>query len=309
MSFDSIGIHVGPLYIRYYGLLIVGGMLLAASLAAWMARRDGRDPDHVWGGLTWALIPGIIGARLWFIFFPSITMVERGFTTEWFLTHPFDLTNGPLAIWSGGLGIFGAVIGGIIGVVLYARRHRQPLWEWIDIAAIALPLAQTVGRWGNYINQELYGPPTTLPWGIAISAANRVGEYRDMATYPASTLFHPLFLYESLWNGLSVVVLLFLWLNLRQRFKKGDFLLMYVLSYSLIRFLLEFLRVEVTLVGQINVSQVVTGVAAAVAIAILLWRHRPGASVADYYPGEPPEETPATAASNPEEAADSGDAA
>lgn len=287
MSIDAFGIHLGPLYIRFYGLLIVGGLLLAASLAAWMARRDGRDPDHVWGGLTWALIPGIIGARLWFIFFPSIAMVERGFTPGWFLTHPFDLTNGPFAIWSGGLGIFGAVIGGLIGIALYGRRNHLSTLDWLDIGAVALPLGQAVGRWGNFVNQELYGDPTTLPWGITIDAAYRIAPYQDMVAYPPDTLFHPIFLYESLWNALSVVIMLFLWLYLRDRFKRGDFLLIYVVSYSTIRFLLEFLRIDVTLVSAINVSQVVTALAGAAALAVLLWRHRPNASPDGYYAGNP----------------------
>lgn len=289
MSIDSAGIHIGPLYIRYYGLLVVGGLLLAASLAAWMARRDRRDPDHIWGGLTWALIPGIVGARLWFVFFPSHSMVERGFTTEWFLTHPFDLTNGPLAIWSGGLGIFGAVIGGVIGIVLYVRRHRLNFWEWIDIGAVVLPLGQAIGRWGNYINQELYGLPTNLPWGITIRASNRIPPYEDMLTYPPDTLFHPLFLYESLWNALTVVVLLYLWLNLRERFKKGDFFLLYIVSYSFIRFFLEFIRLDVTLVGGVNVSQVVTGAAGLAALGVFFWRRRPGAPEAHYYAARPGE--------------------
>lgn len=287
--FDSVGIHLGPLYIRYYGLLIVGGLMLAASLAAWMAGRDGRDADHVWGGLTWALIPGVIGARLWFVFFPSQSMVERGFTPGWFLTHPFDMTNGPFAIWSGGLGIFGAVIGGIIGVVLYTRRHRLPFWVWLDIAAVALPVGQAIGRWGNFVNQELYGVPTTLPWGITISAFNRVDPYRDMLTFPADTRFHPIFLYESAWSALTVVVLLYLWLNLRSRFKMGDFLLMYVISYSIIRFTLEFLRIDVTLVSSVNVSQTVTLLAGLASLGFLVWRHRPGAKSDGRYrtlPGE-----------------------
>lgn len=274
MSVDAFGIHLGPLYIRFYGLLIVGGLLLAASLAAWMAQRDGRDPDHVWGGLTWALIPGIIGARLWFVFFPSSEIVARGFTTEWFLTHPFDLTNGPFAIWSGGLGIFGAVIGGLLGIVLYMRRYHLPLWKWVDIAAIALPVGQAVGRWGNFINQELYGVPTTLPWGLRIDAIHRTGPYTDLSQYPLDTLFHPIFLYESIWNALTVIVLLYLWLNLRRRFRPGDFLLLYVMSYSLIRFLLEFLRVDVTLVGAINVSQTVTAAAGLAALIVFVLRRR-----------------------------------
>ena len=291
MSVDAFGFHLGPLYLRFYGLLIVGGLLLAASLSAWMAKRDGRDPDHVWGALTWALIPGIIGARLWFVFFPSSEMVERGFTTGWFLTHPFDMVNGPLAIWNGGLGIFGAVIGGVIGIVVYTRRNRLAFAEWIDIGAIALPLGQAIGRWGNFVNQELYGYPTTLPWGITIDRFARVGEYQDMLAYPPETLFHPIFLYESLWNALTTVLLLYLWLNFRRRFKPGDFLLAYLVSYSIIRFALEFLRIDVTLVSVINVSQATTLLAGGAALALLLWRHRPAVVRRGMYRTNPGEES------------------
>ncbi len=294
MSIDSFGIHLGPLYLRYYGMLIVGGLLLAAVLAAWMARKDGRDPDHVWGGLTWTLIPGIIGARLWFVFFPSKEMVERGFTPGWFLSHPLDLTNGPLAIWSGGLGIFGAVIGGIVGILLYTRRHHLNLWEWLDIGAIVLPLGQAIGRWGNFVNQELWGIPTTLPWGVTIERFARIGEYRDMLAYPPETRFHPIFLYESLWNALTVVVLLYLWLNHRKRFRKGDFLLLYLVSYGVIRFLLEFLRVDVTLIGTVNVSQAVSLAGIALALLVFFWRRR-AAPAAGRYATIPGEETSAPA--------------
>lgn len=287
MSVDAFGIHLGPLYIRFYGLLIVGGLLLAASIAAWMAKRDGQDPDHIWGGLTWALIPGLVGARIWYVLFPSQAMVERGFTTEWFLTHPFDLTNGPLAVWTGGLGIFGAVIGGILGILIYVRRNQLDFWSWIDIGAIVLPLGQAIGRWGNFINHELYGPPTTLPWGITIPAASRTAEYVNLMNYPLETRFHPIFLYESLWNGLTMVILLYLWLAARERFKRGDFLLLYAVSYSIIRFLLEFLRIDVTLVSGINVSQVTTAVFGLAALGILIWRHRPGASDVGYYVSRP----------------------
>ncbi len=272
MSVDAYGIHLGPLYLRFYGMLIVGGLLLAASLSAWMARRDNRDPDHVWGALTWALVPGIIGARLWYVFFPSKEMVERGFTTGWFLANPFDMVNGPLAIWNGGLGIFGAVIGGVLGVLIYARRNRLAFAEWIDLGAVALPLGQAIGRWGNFVNQELYGYPTTLPWGITIDRYARVGEYQDMLTYPPETLFHPIFLYESLWNALTTVVLLYIWLNYRKRFRPGDFLLLYAVSYSFIRFMLEFLRIDVTLISAINVSQATSLFFGVAALLLLLWR-------------------------------------
>jgi phosphatidylglycerol:prolipoprotein diacylglycerol transferase len=288
MTVDALGIHLGPLYIRFYGLILVGGLLLAASLAAWMAARDKRDPDHVWGALTWALIPGIIGARLWFVFFPSSEMVERGFTFGWFLSHPFDMVNGPLAIWNGGLGIFGAVLGGILGIVLYTRRYRLRFWEWIDIGAVALPLAQAIGRWGNLVNQELYGHPTTLPWGITIDRAARVGQYQNMLTYPVDTRFHPIFLYESLWNALTAVLLLYLWLNFRRRFRHGDFLLLYLVSYAIIRFSLEFLRVDVTLVSAINVSQVTSLVVGFAALGVFLWRRwrAPAMQTYEANPGE-----------------------
>lgn len=286
MSVDAFGIHLGPLYLRFYGMLIVGGLLLAASLSAWMARRDDRDPEHVWGALTWALVPGIIGARLWYVFFPSKEMVERGFTTGWFLANPFDMVNGPLAIWNGGLGIFGAVIGGVLGVLIYARRNRLAFPEWIDLGAVTLPLGQAIGRWGNFVNQELYGYPTTLPWGIPIDRYARVGEYQDMLTYPPETLFHPIFLYESLWNALATVVLLYIWLNYRKRFRPGDFLLLYALSYSFIRFVLEFLRIDVTLIGGINVSQVTALLFGGAALLLLLWRMRGRARRYSSNPGE-----------------------
>ena len=304
MSIDSIGIHVGPLYIRFYGLLIVGGLILAASIAAWMAKRDGRDPDDLWGGLTWALIPGIVGARLWYVFFPTQATIDRGFTTAWMLTHPLDLTNGPLAIWTGGLGIFGAVLGGVLGVWLYTRRHKLNFWVWMDIGAVVLPLGQAIGRWGNFINKELYGTPTTLPWGLTIPAANRTGEYTNLLLYPLDTRFHPIFLYESIWNALSMVILLFMWLNWRRRFKRGDFLLMYLVSYSTIRFLLELLRADSTMVGAINFSLTFAGAAGVIALAILLWRHRPGASGAFYEanPGAPTEAADAASADAPLEA-------
>src|SRR5258708_4763792 len=108
--------------IRYYGIIIVVAMLIAAWVAARLAKRDGRDPDYVWGALTWAIIPAIILARLAFVLAPPSSLVEQGMTTTWFFQHFFDLQNGAVAIWSGGLNIFGAVIGGLLGAYIYMRR-------------------------------------------------------------------------------------------------------------------------------------------------------------------------------------------
>ncbi len=281
MEFQPEGILISlfgqQLQIRYYGLIIVFAMLVAATVAARLAKRAGFDPEHVWGGLTWAIIPGIIFARLWFVLFPSKSVIEAGRDTAWLLQNFFDLQQGAIAIWSGGLSIFGAVLGGLLGVYLYLRRNKLPLGPWLDIAAVALPLAQAIGRWANFVNQELYGTVTTLPWGITIDSAHRVEPYMSTVDYPAATtLFHPLFLYESLWSVLAFVVLLNLFLRYRSRLIAGDLFLLYIVQYSVIRFLLEFLRVDVTLVGGINVSQVVTLIAGVIALLVFIYRHRAG---------------------------------
>ncbi|PJF25201.1 MAG: hypothetical protein CUN53_13980, partial [Phototrophicales bacterium] len=124
------------LQIRYYGIIIVVAMLIAATVAARLAKRDGKDPDHIWGALTWAIIPAIIGARLWFVLFPPQTLIAQGNDTAWFLQNFFNLENGAIAIWSGGLSIFGAVLGGLIGGYLYMRRNKLPVGQWLDIAGV-----------------------------------------------------------------------------------------------------------------------------------------------------------------------------
>jgi phosphatidylglycerol:prolipoprotein diacylglycerol transferase len=264
--FDLFGVTVNPTF-HWYGLLIVTGIIAAAALVAWMAKRDeDKDPDHVWDALMWIVIGGVIFARVWHVLFPSISSVEAGRTARWYLTHPFDLHDGMFIIWSGGLSIFGAVLGGALAIVIYARRHKLDMMSWIDMAAVAVPLGQAIGRWGNFVNEELYGKPTDLPWGMRVD--------NPPAPYTASTRFHPLFLYESLWNLATTGVLLFIWLRYRHRLKKGDFLLMYLMSYGTVRFFLEFLRIEVTLSYGINVSQAVSGAAAVIAAAILIFRHR-----------------------------------
>jgi len=264
--FNLFGLEINPTF-HWYGLIIVTGILAAAWLVTWMARREkDKDPDHVWNALVWVVALGVIFARLWHVLFPSVSSVEAGRTAEWYLTHPFDLHDGPFIIWSGGLSIFGAVLGGALGVAFYARKHRLDLLGWMDMAAISVPLGKAIGRWGNFVNEELYGKPTDLPWGMRVS--------NPPAEYAGETHFHPLFLYESLWNLASVGVLLFVWLRWRDRLKKGDFVLLYAISYGKVRFLLEFLRIEVTLSGGVNVSQVVSLGAAILAALLLAYRHR-----------------------------------
>lgn len=323
----------GDLQVRYYGIIIVTAMLIAAGVAARLANSRNFSTDHIWGGLTWAIFPGIIFARLWFVLFPPISLTQQGIDTAWFFENFFNLENGAIAIWSGGLHIFGAVLGGLLGVWLYLgplhnpvaraawvifypvtlllnfifwvptalfqlimRREvtpfelpkfetnypdsGMPMLPWLDIAAVALPVAQAIGRWANYVNQELYGSPTTLPWGIRIDSANRVGEYRSMVEYPAETLFHPIFLYEALWSLAAFIVLYRLYMNKREDFNAGDFFLLYIMQYSVIRFLLEFLRVEIAYIPgtEINSAQVGVVIAFVLALIAFVVRRRNGVS-------------------------------
>jgi phosphatidylglycerol:prolipoprotein diacylglycerol transferase len=289
--------------IRYYGIIIVLAMLVAATVAARLARRDGRDPDHIWGALTWAIIPAIVGARLWFVLLPPQSLVDQGMNAGWFLQNITNLENGPLAIWSGGLSIFGAVLGGSLGAYIYLRRNKLPIGPWLDIAAVGLPLGQAIGRWANFINQELYGIPTSLPWGIAIDSAHRVEPYRSMVEYPVDQGFHPLFLYESLWSLLFFIVLLNLFTRYRRQWnlRPGDIFLVYLVQYAFIRFILEGIRVEVTLLGGMNISQVFMGVVFVVALAYLIYRNRPGAAPPQLREVPPPPPAIAEAVEQPGE--------
>lgn len=336
MEFEQTYFVIGNLQIRYYGIIIVVALLAGATVASMLARRSGRDPDHIWGGLTWAIIPGIIGARLWFILFPPISLTagcgiegEVCQNTAWFLDNFFDSQNGAIAIWSGGLSIFGAMIGGAFGAYLYLSQwhnrivnllitllkpllwlsqalswlaemaiarvtgkdapsfaYQRPLSNfpdegmrlspWMDIAAVAIPAGQAIGRFANYVNQELYGAPTTLPWGIQIPRDARVSPYESLIDYPTDTLFHPLWAYEAVWSLIAFYVLWRVYDQYRDRLLSGDILLLYIAQYSFGRFLLEFLRVEIATIGStgINSSQTLTIIAFVASVALLLYRRR-----------------------------------
>jgi len=259
------GFPLGPFYIRFYGIILMLGALAGAWLATRQAKRRGFAPEIVWDLLTYLLIGGIIGARLWHILTPP---PSSGITAAWYLTHPLDA----LAIWKGGLGIPGAVIGGVIVLYFYARRHNLNFSEWTDIAAPSLALGQAIGRWGNFFNQELYGAPTDLPWKIFIDPDHRLAGYLDAEYY------HPLFLYESLWNLANMFLLLWASRRYADRLKDGDIFLIYLVVYPLGRFLLDFLRLDASLIGGLNINQTIMAIVAVLAAAALYWRHRGDAS-------------------------------
>ena len=254
------GFPIGPLFIRFYGIILMLGALAGAWLATREAKRRGYEPEIVWDLLTYLLIGGIIGARVWHILTPP---PSSGITASWYLTHPLDA----LAIWKGGLGIPGAIIGGAIVLYFYTRRHKLNFAEWADIASPGLALGQGIGRWGNYFNQELYGAPTNLPWKIFIDTDHRLPDYANFEYY------HPLFLYESIWNFGNMFLLLWISRRYTDRLKNGDLFLIYLIIYPIGRFLLDFLRLEASMVSGININQTIMAIVAVCAGAALYWRH------------------------------------
>lgn len=227
------------------------------------------NPDYVWSGVVWVLIFGVVGARIYHILTPSPSMAEiKGINSAWdYFQNPqmlFDLR-------SGGLGIYGAVIGGLLGIIVFAKRQRISAIAWSDLAVVGLSLGQVIGRWGNFFNQELYGGPTNLPWAIKID--------HPLPGFEQFEMFHPAFLYASLWSLLTFIILLRLARKHRQRLYTGDITAAYFLLFAIGRILLELVRLDSRsfVIGGLDlglpvatVVSIVIGVAMA---ALLLWRH------------------------------------
>ena len=251
--------------LAWYGVILMSGAMAGAWLAAREVKRRGGDPEIVWDLLVYLIIGGVIGARLWHVFTPPPSSIEQGITTSYYLTHPIDLVN----LRKGGLGIPGAVIGGMIALYYYTRKYKMNFAEWTDIAAPSVALGQAIGRFGNYFNQEVYGAPTDLPWKIYIEPAYRVSGFKQY------DYFHPLFLYEALWNLANMFLLIWLSRRFADQLKPGDVFLAYLIVYPVGRFLLDFLRLDAAQLGGINANQTFMAIVALIAATALFIRHRP----------------------------------
>lgn len=211
--------RLGPLHA--YGLMIALGVLAAVELSARRWAKRGGDPNDMWSIAVWAVPAGLVGARLYHVI------------TDWRTYFP-DRPLEALAIWQGGLGIPGGIICGVAVGVYVGRRRGIRLPVGLDTVAPALPLAQAIGRVGNWFNQEVFGRPTDLPWGLEIDPAHRPARYADSPT------FHPTFLYEGLWNlGLAGLLI---WLDRKRVLRPGDLFVLYVGGYGLGRLWVESLR-------------------------------------------------------------------
>jgi phosphatidylglycerol:prolipoprotein diacylglycerol transferase len=227
------------------------------------------NPEHVWNGIIWALIFAVIGARLYHVLTPSPSMAAYGIYSPMdYFRQPYQLLN----IRAGGLGIYGGIAGGALGLYMYTRRAHIPMLPLSDIAVVGLALGQSIGRWGNFFNQELYGRPTQVPWAVHIDPNYRLPAYADFSA------FHPAFLYESIWSFLAFLLLYRLAKHAADRLLPGELTALYLILYAIGRTLLETTRLDsrtVTLGGvdtNMAVATLVSIIVAVVAGSIVAYR-------------------------------------
>jgi phosphatidylglycerol:prolipoprotein diacylglycerol transferase len=257
---DPIAFTIGPLPVFWYGICYALGLLAAYLVVAREATWRGQDSSLVINGMFVVAIAALIGGRLYHVI------------DQWplYADDPLKIVLPPYT----GLGVYGGIITGTIAGLAYGAYHKVPLWVAIDVVAPGLFVMQAIGRWGNFFNQELYGPPTDLPWGIPIDCAHRIAAY-PCSEFPLEvTRFQPLFLYESISGLLGAAVLL--WLSHRRPalLRRGDLIAIFFMWYGVVRFALEFLRTDNWTIGGIATAQIFSILSILVGLGILLTRRR-----------------------------------
>jgi len=251
---DPVAIQLGPLSIRWYGIIFVAAILVAVWTTMRAAAYRGLNPDLV-PDIGMVVVPaGIIGARLYEVF-----------VLQWpyYSQHPSEI----LAIWHGGLAIHGGVLGALIAGGVWVWYKKQPFWLWADMAAPGLILAQAIGRWGNFFNQEAYGDPAPQ-WLVDAMP----GWLRDGMTIQG-TVMHPTFLYESVWN---VAMFVILYLIQRRKPPAGVVFCLYLILYNVGRFMIESIRQDSSFVGGMRVAQVMAVLQIVAGALLIIWRFQAG---------------------------------
>ena len=249
---DPVAISILGLQIRWYALFFLIGVIAAIAVTRRLAARLGLDPDWVLDAAPWIVVASIVGARAYYV----------SLRAEYFALHPWEAIN----IRLGGLSFHGALVAGIAAFILLCRRHNQPILRWTDAAMPGIALAQAIGRWGNWANQEAFGTPTNLPWGLAIDPAHRPAAYID------AERFHPTFLYESLFDLANAVLLAWIAIRVPRStvLRHGDVLGVYLLNYGIGRFLIERLRTDSLYIGPLPAAYWLSWALVLAGLAILL---------------------------------------
>ena len=259
---DPIAFRLGPLDIHWYGIAYAVGLAAVYFVVARLAARRGLNSELVGNGMLIVAAAALAGGRLYHVI------------DQWQL-----YTNDPLKIILppySGLGVYGGIVTGTIAAFLFIRRHHEDFWRWADVVAPGLFLMQAIGRWGNFFNQELYGPPTNLPWAIPIDCAHRIAEY-PCTTFPVETTrFHPLFLYESVSGILGMLVLIYLGERAFRWLRSGDLLFLFFIWYGAVRFGLETLRLNNWTFFGVPTAQLVSLAFILVGVTGLIVRRRLG---------------------------------
>jgi len=271
---DPIAFHIGSISVYWYGVCYAVGIAAAYVVITREARRRGLDARLVDNGIIIVAAAALAGGRMYHVI------------DQWQL-YKDNLVAIVLPPYNG-LGVYGGFLTGIIALAIVTRRWHQSFWRWLDVIAPGLFVMQAIGRWGNFFNQELYGPPTDLPWGIAIDCAHRVAPY-PCTTYPLLTTgFQPLFLYESISGVLGAITLLWIARRYGRHMRPGDLFLIFFIWYAAVRFALETLRTGNWTFFGAPTAMLISGGLIVGSLVILAIRHRPGAAGGDRW-GDPPE--------------------
>jgi phosphatidylglycerol:prolipoprotein diacylglycerol transferase len=259
----AIAFQIGPLVVRWYGILMATAIVVGLWLGHREARKQNLPADDIISAGQWAILAGLLGARAY----------EVIFNWDYYGRFPSKI----LAVWEGGLAMHGGLIVGPLVGALLAKRWHVPILRALDVAAPSAVLGQAIGRWGNFFNEEAFGAPTDLPWKLYISPGHRPPGFTRF------DFFHPTFLYESLWD-LAVFLVLVLWLRGRFSRQPGALFFAYIGLYSIGRFLIESVRLDSFWVGPFRVAQLASVVGVAVMIAGLAWTRRRAVSGAEPVP-------------------------
>src|SRR5688572_9380650 len=231
--------------LRWYGVIVMIGIIAGSLIVERELKRRGEDGERIWDVLIWVLPIGILGARLWYVLNATLG------GNRYYMENPAQIINIP----QGGLHIFGGFLFGAAALVLYLRRNNLDPWLFLDATGPAALIGQGIGRIANFINQELYGPPTALPWGIPIQAEHRLPQYQDLSLFPVETTrFHPTFAYEMLWNFAAAGLLLWLSRRYKEDLKPGALFAGWLVLAGLGRVVIEFFRPDQPKIPELGIS-------------------------------------------------------